>query len=172
MFSFIPRFQLDEGVRLEDLVHHFPAHMSGADIYSICSKAWTLAIRRIINTCPDQKTVTVTMEDFEGACPPQSVPEKTSPFQFAPDSPLLSPGSSANVAPEVMVSWVSQPLVVHIGGCIIIAYLEVWGLSKISTMFRELQYLIHCSLPGHCRNRQRLATMFRQSRIYFKIKHT
>uniref|UniRef100_A0A8D9EZX7 Peroxisomal ATPase PEX6 n=2 Tax=Cacopsylla melanoneura TaxID=428564 RepID=A0A8D9EZX7_9HEMI len=95
----VRKFHLSPDVSLESLVHHFPSQMSGADIYAICSKAWTRAIRRIITTAPETETVTVNMEDFLGACPPTSGPEDTTDSTFSDNL-----DSSSTVVPEIQVS--------------------------------------------------------------------
>jgi ATP-dependent 26S proteasome regulatory subunit len=96
---FFPRFKLSDDVSLDSLVHHFPSQMSGADIYSICSNAWTRAIRRIITSAPQVKSapVIVTMDDFLGACSLATAPDKFSQ-SVAPDNYSLS------VAPELLVA--------------------------------------------------------------------
>lgn len=43
------RFQLDPAVNLEDLVERCPAHMTGADLYALCSDAMTAAVKRKIS---------------------------------------------------------------------------------------------------------------------------
>lgn len=42
------RFQLDPVVNLQLLVERCPAHMTGADLYALCSDAMTAAIKRKI----------------------------------------------------------------------------------------------------------------------------
>uniref|UniRef100_A0A8D8R5X3 Peroxisome assembly factor 2 n=1 Tax=Cacopsylla melanoneura TaxID=428564 RepID=A0A8D8R5X3_9HEMI len=115
----VRKFHLSPDVSLESLVHHFPSQMSGADIYAICSKAWTRAIRRIITTAPETETVTVNMEDFLGACPPTSGPEAsedttedttdttdtTEASEDTTDSTFSDNlASSSTVVPEIQVS--------------------------------------------------------------------
>ncbi|XP_017299991.1 peroxisome assembly factor 2 [Diaphorina citri] len=95
----VRKFKLSDDVSLDSLVHHFPSQMSGADIYSICSNAWTRAIRRIITSAPQVKSapVIVTMDDFLGACSLATAPDKFSQ-SVAPDNYSLS------VAPELLVA--------------------------------------------------------------------
>ncbi|KAI5705471.1 hypothetical protein M8J75_015301 [Diaphorina citri] len=94
----VRKFKLSDDVSLDSLVQHFPSQMSGADIYSICSNAWTRAIRRIITSAPQVKSapVIVTMDDFLGACSLATAPDKFSQ-SVAPDNYSLS------VAPELLV---------------------------------------------------------------------
>ncbi|KAF7659185.1 hypothetical protein LDENG_00001600 [Lucifuga dentata] len=42
------KFQLDPTVNLQDVVERCPAHMTGADLYALCSDAMTAAIKRKI----------------------------------------------------------------------------------------------------------------------------
>lgn len=42
----LSRFQLDSSVNLQQLVERCPAHMSGADLYALCSDAMMAAIKR------------------------------------------------------------------------------------------------------------------------------
>ncbi|KAI5737539.1 hypothetical protein M8J76_014538 [Diaphorina citri] len=95
----VRKFKLSDDVSLDSLVHHFPSQMSGADIYSICSNAWTRAIRRIITSAPQVKSapVIVTMDDFLGACSLATAPDKFSQ-SVAPDNYSLS------VARELLVA--------------------------------------------------------------------
>lgn len=47
------RFQLDSAVDLHDVVDRCPAHMTGADLYALCSDAMTAAIKRKIALIDD-----------------------------------------------------------------------------------------------------------------------
>lgn len=44
--NLMSRFQLDPTVNLQQVVEHCPAHMSGADLYALCSDAMMVAIKR------------------------------------------------------------------------------------------------------------------------------
>uniref|UniRef100_H3CHK4 Peroxisomal ATPase PEX6 n=1 Tax=Tetraodon nigroviridis TaxID=99883 RepID=H3CHK4_TETNG len=56
--AILRRFQLDSSVNLQQVVERCPAHMSGADLYALCSDAMMAAIKR--------KTVSMEMgEDSE-----------------------------------------------------------------------------------------------------------
>lgn len=44
----VSRFQLDSAVDLQEVVDRCPAHMTGADLYALCSDAMTAAIKRKI----------------------------------------------------------------------------------------------------------------------------
>ncbi|XP_033211059.1 peroxisome assembly factor 2 isoform X2 [Belonocnema kinseyi] len=71
-----------EEQELRDLVKELPSNLTGADLYSVCSNAWLLAVRKCINascTTDDgatriestklltEKVVVVTVEDFTSA---------------------------------------------------------------------------------------------------------
>ncbi|XP_076026813.1 peroxisomal ATPase PEX6 isoform X3 [Genypterus blacodes] len=63
------KFQLDPGVNLQDVVERCPAHMSGADLYALCSDAMTAAIKRKIALIsdgedPEDAAVTLSSQDF------------------------------------------------------------------------------------------------------------
>lgn len=49
------RFQLDSTVDLRDVLDRCPAHMTGADLYALCSDAMTAAIKRKIALIEDGK---------------------------------------------------------------------------------------------------------------------
>lgn len=49
------RFQLDSAVNLQAVVDRCPAHMTGADLYALCSDAMTAAIKRKISLIDDGK---------------------------------------------------------------------------------------------------------------------
>ena len=43
------RFHLSSDVNLKDVVCLLPAKLTGADLYSVCSNAWLIALRTLIN---------------------------------------------------------------------------------------------------------------------------
>ncbi len=47
------RFQLDSTVDLQEVVDRCPTHMTGADLYALCSDAMTAAIKRKIALIDD-----------------------------------------------------------------------------------------------------------------------
>lgn len=49
------RFQLDSTVDLLEVLDRCPAHMTGADLYALCSDAMTAAIKRKIALIEDGK---------------------------------------------------------------------------------------------------------------------
>ncbi|CAJ1054162.1 peroxisome assembly factor 2 isoform X3 [Xyrichtys novacula] len=66
------KFQLDSSVKLQEVVNGCPAHMSGADLYALCSDAMTAAIKRkisLINSGLDSEDspVLLSSEDFSAA---------------------------------------------------------------------------------------------------------
>ncbi|XP_070844214.1 peroxisomal ATPase PEX6 isoform X1 [Chaetodon trifascialis] len=66
------KFQLDSSVDLQDVVHRCPAHMTGADLYALCSDAMTAAIKRKIRLVDEgldseDSPVLVSIEDFSAA---------------------------------------------------------------------------------------------------------
>ncbi|XP_028313489.1 peroxisome assembly factor 2 isoform X2 [Gouania willdenowi] len=73
VFSAILRkFHLDPSVKLEDLVHQCPAHMTGADMYALCSDAMTTAIKRKISMITEgvdqeDSPLLLSVEDFTSA---------------------------------------------------------------------------------------------------------
>lgn len=71
-----------EEQELKELVKELPSNLTGADLYSVCSNAWLLAVRKCINeSCTTdhgtiriestklltEKVVVVTVEDFTSA---------------------------------------------------------------------------------------------------------
>ncbi|KAJ4436081.1 hypothetical protein ANN_18708 [Periplaneta americana] len=66
------RFQLSSDVELESVVSLLPDNLTGADLYSVCSRAWLSAVRtKICNLkCDDSSlspTIEVEMQDFRTA---------------------------------------------------------------------------------------------------------
>ncbi|KAM8842020.1 peroxisomal ATPase PEX6 isoform 2-T2 [Synchiropus picturatus] len=66
------RFQLDPGVDLQQLLERCPAHMTGADIYALCSDAMTAAVKRKIALIQDgldvqDSAVCLSGDDFSVA---------------------------------------------------------------------------------------------------------
>lgn len=47
------RFQLDSSVDLEEVLSHCPAHLTGADLYALCSDAMMAAIKRKVALIED-----------------------------------------------------------------------------------------------------------------------
>lgn len=47
------RFQLDSTVDLEEVLSHCPAHLTGADLYALCSDAMMAAIKRKVALIED-----------------------------------------------------------------------------------------------------------------------
>ncbi|KAM3865344.1 peroxisomal ATPase PEX6 [Diretmus argenteus] len=66
------KFQLDPGVNMEEVLERCPAHMTGADLYALCSDAMTSAIKRKIALITDgldseDSPVVLSAEDFSRA---------------------------------------------------------------------------------------------------------
>uniref|UniRef100_UPI0037E78E2B peroxisomal ATPase PEX6 isoform X2 n=1 Tax=Semicossyphus pulcher TaxID=241346 RepID=UPI0037E78E2B len=66
------RFQLDSSVKLQEVVDRCPAHMTGADLYALCSDAMTAAIKRKISLIEEgldseDSPVLLSVEDFSAA---------------------------------------------------------------------------------------------------------
>ncbi|XP_047107036.1 peroxisome assembly factor 2 isoform X2 [Schistocerca piceifrons] len=71
------KFKLKTDVNLSDVVEQFPDVVTGADVYSVCSKAWLSAVRSIVHkvqeATPEDRatllstTVEVSVEDFSTA---------------------------------------------------------------------------------------------------------
>ncbi|KAM7008674.1 LOW QUALITY PROTEIN: peroxisomal ATPase PEX6 [Tautogolabrus adspersus] len=66
------KFQLDSSVNLKEVVDRCPAHMSGADLYALCSDAMTAAIKRKISLIEggvdsEDSPVLLSLEDFSAA---------------------------------------------------------------------------------------------------------
>ncbi|XP_070684187.1 peroxisomal ATPase PEX6 isoform X2 [Pempheris klunzingeri] len=66
------KFQLDSAVNLQDVVGRCPAHMTGADLYALCSDAMTAAIRRKISDIEggldsEDSPLHLCAEDFSAA---------------------------------------------------------------------------------------------------------
>ncbi|XP_029931991.1 peroxisome assembly factor 2 [Myripristis murdjan] len=66
------KFQLDPAVNLEDLVERCPAHMTGADLYALCSDAMTAAVKRKISLISEgldseDSPLLLSAEDFSRA---------------------------------------------------------------------------------------------------------
>ncbi|KAM7419957.1 hypothetical protein PAMA_016861 [Pampus argenteus] len=66
------RFQLDPAVNLQELVQHCPSHVTGADLYALCSDAMTAAIKRKISLIDDgldseDSPVLLSVQDFSAA---------------------------------------------------------------------------------------------------------
>uniref|UniRef100_A0A4W6G8J2 Peroxisomal ATPase PEX6 n=1 Tax=Lates calcarifer TaxID=8187 RepID=A0A4W6G8J2_LATCA len=70
--AILRKFQLDPAVNLQELVHRCPAHMTGADLYALCSDAMTAAIKRKISLIDsgvdsEESPVLLSVEDFSAA---------------------------------------------------------------------------------------------------------
>uniref|UniRef100_A0A3Q3K0K2 Peroxisomal ATPase PEX6 n=1 Tax=Monopterus albus TaxID=43700 RepID=A0A3Q3K0K2_MONAL len=66
------RFQLDADVNLQEVVERCPRHMTGADLYALCSDAMTVAIKRKIllidhGLDSEDSPVLLAVEDFAAA---------------------------------------------------------------------------------------------------------
>ncbi|CAK6982654.1 LOW QUALITY PROTEIN: peroxisomal ATPase PEX6 [Scomber scombrus] len=66
------KFQLDSTVKLQDLVQRCPSHMTGADLYALCSDAMTTAVKRKIclieqGLDSEDSPVRLSDEDFSAA---------------------------------------------------------------------------------------------------------
>jgi peroxin-6 len=61
------KFNLCEDVDLLKLAKMLPRNFTGADSYALCSGAWLIAVKRIIEEKSSQDVVTVSMGDFEKA---------------------------------------------------------------------------------------------------------
>ncbi|KAF0036901.1 hypothetical protein F2P81_009775 [Scophthalmus maximus] len=66
------KFRLDPAVNLEVVLDSCPAHMTGADLYALCSDAMTAAIKRKISLIDDgvdsqDSPVVVSADDFSAA---------------------------------------------------------------------------------------------------------
>ncbi|KAK2817557.1 hypothetical protein Q5P01_025748 [Channa striata] len=66
------KFQLDPAVNLQELVNRCPAHMTGADLYALCSDAMTAAVKRKICVISEgldseDSPVLLSVEDFSTA---------------------------------------------------------------------------------------------------------
>ncbi|KAM7394822.1 hypothetical protein PAMP_021602 [Pampus punctatissimus] len=66
------KFQLDPAVNLQELVQRCPSHMTGADLYALCSDAMTTAIKRKISLIDDgldseDSPVLLSVQDFSAA---------------------------------------------------------------------------------------------------------
>nr|XP_046232900.1 peroxisome assembly factor 2 isoform X1 [Scatophagus argus] len=70
--AILRRFQLDSAVDLQDLVDRCPSHMTGADLYALCSDAMTAAIKRKVALIEDgldseDSPVLLSVDDFSAA---------------------------------------------------------------------------------------------------------
>ncbi|XP_070409800.1 peroxisomal ATPase PEX6 [Nothobranchius furzeri] len=70
--AILRKFQLDPDVNLQEVVDRCPAHMTGADLYALCSDAMTAAIKRKICLIDDgldseESPVLLSIKDFSTA---------------------------------------------------------------------------------------------------------
>ncbi|XP_049428068.1 peroxisome assembly factor 2 isoform X1 [Epinephelus fuscoguttatus] len=70
--AILRKFQLDAAVDLQQVVQRCPDHMTGADLYALCSDAMTAAIKRKISLINDgldteDSPLLVSVEDFSSA---------------------------------------------------------------------------------------------------------
>ncbi|KAK9540733.1 hypothetical protein VZT92_003166 [Zoarces viviparus] len=70
--AILRKFQMDSAVDLQQVVDRCPDHMTGADLYALCSDAMTAAIKRKISLIDDgldseDSPVLVSVEDFSSA---------------------------------------------------------------------------------------------------------
>ncbi|KAK5926066.1 hypothetical protein CgunFtcFv8_021669 [Champsocephalus gunnari] len=70
--AILRKFQVDSAVDLQQVVDRCPHHMTGADLYALCSDAMTAAIKRKISLIDEgldsqESPVLVTVEDFSSA---------------------------------------------------------------------------------------------------------
>ncbi|XP_040002914.1 peroxisome assembly factor 2 isoform X2 [Xiphias gladius] len=70
--AILRKFQLDPAVNLREVVDRCPAHVTGADLYALCSDAMTAAIKRKISLIDDgldseDSSVLLSVEDFSTA---------------------------------------------------------------------------------------------------------
>ncbi|XP_045903125.1 peroxisome assembly factor 2 isoform X2 [Micropterus dolomieu] len=70
--AILRKFQLDSAVDLHDVVDRCPAHMTGADLYALCSDAMTAAVKRKIALIDDgldseDSPIHVSVADFSAA---------------------------------------------------------------------------------------------------------
>ncbi|XP_030598773.1 peroxisome assembly factor 2 [Archocentrus centrarchus] len=70
--AILRKFQVDPAVNLQEVVDCCPAHMTGADLYALCSDAMTAAIKRKISLINDSldsedSPVFLSIEDFSTA---------------------------------------------------------------------------------------------------------
>ncbi|XP_028266070.1 peroxisome assembly factor 2 isoform X2 [Parambassis ranga] len=70
--AILRKFQLDPAVNLPEVVDRCPAHMTGADLYALCSDAMTAAIKKKISLINDgldseDSPVLLSAEDFSAA---------------------------------------------------------------------------------------------------------
>lgn len=71
------KFNLEEGLTMDDIAESLKQDMTGADIYSICSNAWLSAVRRTVSTFKQNEKgndkslsandVLVNLDDFQQA---------------------------------------------------------------------------------------------------------
>ncbi|KAM4750262.1 LOW QUALITY PROTEIN: peroxisomal ATPase PEX6 [Anableps anableps] len=70
--AILRKFQLEPAVNLQDVVDQCPAHITGADLYALCSDAMSAAIKRKIRQIDDgleseDSPVLLSVEDFSSA---------------------------------------------------------------------------------------------------------
>ncbi|XP_035856422.1 peroxisome assembly factor 2 [Sander lucioperca] len=70
--AILRKFQVDSAVDLQQVLEHCPDHMTGADLYALCSDAMTAAIKRKISLIDggldsEDSPVLVSVEDFSSA---------------------------------------------------------------------------------------------------------
>ncbi|XP_035985494.1 peroxisome assembly factor 2 isoform X3 [Fundulus heteroclitus] len=70
--AILRKFRLEAAVNLQDVVDQCPAHMTGADLYALCSDAMTAAIKRKICLIKDgldseDSPILLSVEDFSSA---------------------------------------------------------------------------------------------------------
>uniref|UniRef100_A0A3B4WU00 Peroxisomal ATPase PEX6 n=1 Tax=Seriola lalandi dorsalis TaxID=1841481 RepID=A0A3B4WU00_SERLL len=70
--AILRKFQLDPAVNLQDVVDRCPVHVTGADLYALCSDAMTAAIKRKISLIDEgldseDSPVLLSVEDFSTA---------------------------------------------------------------------------------------------------------
>ncbi|XP_069385744.1 peroxisomal ATPase PEX6 isoform X2 [Paralichthys olivaceus] len=70
--AILRKFQLDPAVNLEEVVDSCPAHMTGADLYALCSDAMTAAIKRKISRIDEgvdseDSPVVLSADDFSAS---------------------------------------------------------------------------------------------------------
>ncbi|XP_041789279.1 peroxisome assembly factor 2 isoform X1 [Chelmon rostratus] len=70
--AILRKFQLDSSVDLREVLDRCPAHVTGADLYALCSDAMTAAIKRKIGLIEDgldseDSPVLLSVEDFSAA---------------------------------------------------------------------------------------------------------
>ncbi|XP_029283663.1 peroxisome assembly factor 2-like isoform X3 [Cottoperca gobio] len=87
--AILRKFQVDSAVDLQQVVARCPDHMTGADLYALCSDAMTAAIKRKISLIDDDVSLCIHGHRPTGVFSPKWRQRPSSAGLDSEDSPLL-----------------------------------------------------------------------------------